>query len=82
MPTRKPTTSKPTREPCPACDWFSRRLEHLGFRPGDRLRVVESERLVLIVPGDPGTDRNESSPWPAALAAAAATPNPPKKERR
>jgi hypothetical protein len=87
MPARKPPTRPPAaREPCPACAWFSRWLvERLGFRPGERLRVVEAHRLVVILPGDAvagdGVALPDSPPWPAVLAAAAA-PNPSPEERR
>jgi hypothetical protein len=84
MPARK--TAPPTREPCPACLWFSRWLvEHLGFRPGDRLRVVEAHRLVVILPGDAAAGdeiaSSDSPLWPAVLAEAGASNLSPNERR-
>jgi hypothetical protein len=83
MPARK--TAPPT-EPCPACLWLSRWLvERLGFRPGEKLRVVEAHRLVVILPGDAGDGDEVASSdtplWPAVLAEAGA-PSPSPDERR
>jgi hypothetical protein len=86
MPARKtaPRPAPPTRDPCPTCAWFSRWLvERLGFRPGERLRVVEAHRLVVILPGDAGAGdelaSSDSPVWPAVLAEAGApSPSPTK----
>lgn len=88
MPARKssPRPAPPARSPCPTCAWFSRWLvERLGFRPGERLRVIEAHRLVVILPGDAGAGRELASTdahlWPAVVAEAAAR-NSPTNERR
>jgi hypothetical protein len=88
MPARKtaPRPAPPTREPCPTCLWLSRWLvERLGFRPGERLRVVEAHRLLVILPGDAaagdGVAPSDSPLWPAVLAEAAARSSSPDERR-
>jgi pyruvate/2-oxoglutarate dehydrogenase complex dihydrolipoamide acyltransferase (E2) component len=74
MPTRETTITRPVlkRDPCPACAYVASWLQRVGFRSGDRIRIVEAPRLVVIIGGDTTDDLRSETPeppeWPWVLA--------------
>ena len=74
MPTRETTITRPVlkRDPCPACAYFASWLQRVGFRSGERIRIVEAPRLVVIIGGDTTDDLRAETPeppeWPYLLA--------------
>lgn len=91
MPTRETTIRRPqvTQQRCPACGWFSGWLARLGFRTGERIRVIEAYRFVALVAGDLADDRelpaSAAEQWPWLVAQAGKPepkPKPPKPEEK